>query len=89
MTPDIINGLFELIGAIMIFNNCRVVYKEKHVSGVSVLTTAFFMLWGFWNVFYYPHLGQLFSFIAAMILASGNSLYVYLLWYYKFGKGKI
>lgn len=86
ITPDLINAIFEFSGAVMLLNNCRTILKDKMVHGVSISTTAFFMTWGFWNLFYYPHLGQYISFIASIAIVSANTWYVYLMWYYKIYK---
>jgi len=83
LTPDQINGLFELVGALFILNHCRVLYKDKQVRGVSILSTVFFFLWGCWNMFYYPHLDQWFSFYGGLLICASNSLWIFLLLYYK------
>ncbi len=46
LTPDKVNGAFELLGGLFILNHCRVVFRDKAVAGVSVLSTIFFALWG-------------------------------------------
>ncbi len=82
LTPDQINGLFELVGALFILNHCRVLYKDKQVRGVSILSTAFFFLWGVWNVFYYPHLDQRYSFYAGLCITAANTLWIVMLVHY-------
>ncbi|HET8688644.1 MAG TPA: hypothetical protein VFM18_18675 [Methanosarcina sp.] len=81
--PDLINGSFELFGGVFILNHCRVLYQDKKVAGVSILSTAFFFAWGVWNLYYYPHLEQWLSFVGGLSIASANLLWVYLLIYYK------
>jgi hypothetical protein len=81
-TPDIINGIFEQIGGILIFRNCWMLYKEKRVMGVSIFTTAFFTAWGCWNLYYYPSLNQWASFIGGLSIAVGNGLWVIMAMYY-------
>lgn len=80
---DMMNGWFESIGGLMVLNNCRVLYKQKIVRGVSLISTAVFMSWGFYNPFYYAHLHQWLSFSGGMIIVSGNLLWLYLALYYK------
>ena len=80
--PDIINGSFELLSGLFVLLNCHRVIKDKDVKGVSVLTVFFFTLWGFWNLFYYPHLGQWISFAGGLIIVSANCLWVGLMIYY-------
>jgi hypothetical protein len=83
MTNDSINALFELSGALFVLNNCRILYSDKLVRGVSVLTTVFFTLWGFWNCYFYPILGQEWSFVAGMCISASNLLWIAMMIYYK------
>jgi hypothetical protein len=76
---DLVNGLFELLGALFVLNNCRAVLRDRAVKGVSILSTAFFTAWGFWNLYFYPHLGQWWSFIGGAVLVAANVAYVALL----------
>jgi hypothetical protein len=79
MIADITNALFEVLGAVMVLNHCRVVVKDKAVAGVSVLSVFFFSLWGIWNLYYYPSLGQWWSFAGGIAIAVANCCWVYLL----------
>lgn len=85
MIPDIINGLFELLGGLFILNHCRAVLRDRSVAGVSIAGTVFFFLWGLWNLFYYPHLDQLWSFAGGVLIVIANCLWVGLLIYYRNG----
>lgn len=82
MTPDIVNGLFEAGASIMILNHARVLYRDKVVRGVSILSTVFFLAWGMWNLYYYPHLGQMFSFWCGIAVATANAVWVAMLLFY-------
>lgn len=82
LTTDHINALFELAGAAFVWLNVYTIYQHKYVAGVTFQAAAVFMLWGFWNLFYYPHLGQYWSAIAAIILALGNAAWFVLAIYY-------
>jgi len=77
MWQDIVNGLYESLGGIMLWNNVRILYKQKKVKGVSVLSTAFFTTWGIWNLYYYPHLEQWWSFAGGLVIVSANVVWVY------------
>lgn len=79
MTADLINAIFEIGGAVAILNHCRVAYRDKAVNGVSILSTIFFTAWGFWNMYYYPSLGQWISFYAGITIALSNMVWVSLL----------
>ena len=76
---DLTNGAFELLGGIMLLNNCRAVWRDKAVAGVSILSTAFFTAWGIWNLYYYPSLDQWFSFAGGLAIVISNLLWVALL----------
>lgn len=79
---DATNAFFELVGALLMVLNIRAVLRDKMVRGVNWLVIAFFASWGFWNLFYYPHLGQWLSFAAGVLLVTGNTVYAALLVYY-------
>lgn len=79
---DLINSLFELFASLFILNHCRVLYKQKDVKGVSILSTIFFTSWGLWNIFYYPSLGQTLSFYAGIGVFLANMLWVSMMVYY-------
>lgn len=82
MISDIVNGIFEIIGGLFILNHCRVLYKDKQVKGVSVLSTVVFTLWGFCNLYFYPSLNQMISFVGGVIMVIANTLYVGMLIHY-------
>ncbi len=86
MTPDQINSLFEFAGALFILNHCRVLHRDKLVAGVSVLSTFFFFSWGVWNIYYYPHLDQTWSFYGGLCISLANTLYIGMLIRYKYGQ---
>ena len=83
---DLINGLFELFGGVMIFLNCRALYRDKIVRGVNVGVTVFFTTWGIWNLYYYPHLDQWMSFVGGLLIVTANTLWIGMSWYYHKGK---
>lgn len=74
--PDLVNGGFEACASIFILNHCRVLWKSKQANGVSVVSTMFFLAWGLWNLFYYPHLGQRFSFYAGIAVVLANLIWI-------------
>lgn len=83
--PDIINGSFEALAGLMVLNHCRVLRADRRVAGVSIASVFFFTLWGVWNLFYYPALGQLWSFAGGVVVMAANALYVALLLHYTGG----
>lgn len=77
--PDLINGSFEAVAALFTLNHCRVLLRDRAVAGVSIASMAFFTLWGVWNLWFYPHLGQTWSFAGGVLLVAANAVYVVLL----------
>lgn len=80
---DLINGTFETLAGLFVLNHCRVLMDHRETRGVSIASTAFFTLWGYWNVFYYPALGQTASFIGGVVVVVANTLYVLLMLHYR------
>ncbi|KKL71436.1 hypothetical protein LCGC14_2094960, partial [marine sediment metagenome] len=39
---------------------------------------VFFTAWGYWNMFYYPHLGQWFSFFGGFAIVFVNTVWIVL-----------
>lgn len=82
MTPDIINACFEGLGAFFVAINIRKILIDKIVRGYDWKVMAFFTFWGVWNLYYYPYLGQWFSFAAGVAIAVTNTIYLLLILYY-------
>ena len=80
--PDLINGIFEMFGGAFILLSCIKLYKEKKVRGVSWIHVGFFACWGYWNLYYYPSLGQILSFIGGIgIVVTNTALVIQMLYY--------
>jgi ABC-type transport system involved in cytochrome c biogenesis permease subunit len=79
---DLINGMFEMVGALLLILNCRRLYLDKCVKGISIFPALFFTAWGFWNVFYYPALGQWFSFAGGLCIVIVNAVWLSMTMYY-------
>lgn len=69
---DVINALFEAFGAWAIWCNVARIRKDRAIKGVVWQYTAVYWLWGCWNLFYYPNLGQWFSTVAGVAVTLGN-----------------
>lgn len=76
MVADAVNGIFELVGGLMIWLNVLRLYRDKRVAGVCVPVTVFFFAWGVWNLFFYPHLGQWVSFAGGLFIVAANAVWV-------------
>lgn len=79
---DLANAAFELAGGLFIFNHCRVLYHDKQVKGVSIVSTVFFSTWGLWNLYYYPSLDQWISFAGGIVITFANLLWIAMMLYY-------
>jgi hypothetical protein len=85
---DCVNGLFESCGGLFVLMNIWRVVKDKTVRGVAIAPTAFFTLWGLWNLYYYPSLGQWVSFGGGIAVVSGNAVWVGLALKYSWRGGR-
>jgi hypothetical protein len=83
-TNDIINGLFELGSGLLCYLNIHRLLKDKQVQGVSWIPTTMFTLWGAWNLYYYPSLGQFFSMAGAVSIFMANLWWLWLVFYYEY-----
>ena len=82
MTHDVVNALFECGGGLLLIINVARLIRDKKISGVSVWPTAWWTLWGIWNLFYYPVLAQWASFAAGILVVLANAAWVGLaVWY--------
>lgn len=79
---DLINGTFEMFGSLFIAFSVLRAHKDKMVAGVSYVHAGFFAVWGFWNLFYYPHLDQWWSFWGGLAIMSTNGFWLGQLIYY-------
>lgn len=80
---DFANACFEGFGSIFVLNHARVLMKHKIIRGVSVLSVAYFALWGVFNMFYYSHLEQAFSWYAGIAVLISNAFYLSLIVHYR------
>lgn len=82
MSPDLMNGLFEFTGAVMLARNVLQLHRDKMVRGVHWSPTLFFAAWGIWNLYYYPALGQWCSFSGGMAIVAVNFVWFCQMMYY-------
>lgn len=85
MTPDLINGLFEFFGGLFLFLNVKRLHKDKKLSGVSFVPTAFFTVWGYWNLYFYPTVGAMWSFYGGILVMVMNTTWIVMALYYRKG----
>lgn len=82
MSTDLINGLWELGGALLLCLNIRTLHRDKEVRGFSPWVLGFFTTWGVWNCYFYPANGLPLSFAGGALLALANLVYVGQVVYY-------
>lgn len=80
---DLINSCFGFSAGIFLWYNCYLLYKDKQVRGISVAFMLFYTLWGVWNFYYYPSLGQWCSLVGSIFGTAANAVWVVLAIYYK------
>lgn len=83
MTPDMINGGFEVLGFFLILNHCRVAMNDQEVKGVSIFSTLVFIVWGVWNIYWYSYLTAWYSFFGGIVLMLANMWWVGLMIYFR------
>lgn len=82
MTPDLINGVFELVASLMVVLNCRRLLIDKKVRGVSKSATAFFIAWGFYGLGVFLRIESFWSVIGAITLISANIVWLAMMMHY-------
>lgn len=86
MTPDLANGLFEVVGGGVLFANVRRLWLDRETRGVSAWPFGFFAAWGAWNLYYYPHLRQWVSLAGAGFALAANVAWLGLYWWVRAGR---
>lgn len=87
--PDIVNGMLEATSSLFVLLSIRKLYQDKIVRGVSWVGVAFFALWAYWNLFYYPQLGQWFSFYGSIGLTIADSVWFLQIVYYTLAEQRL
>lgn len=82
MTPDAINACFEGLGGLLLWINVYRLYKDKQVSGISLWPTAFFTMWGVWNLYFYPAVNAWYSFFGGLSIVLANLVWWLQMLYY-------
>lgn len=80
--------MFEAGGTVAVLLSCRRLYHDKQVRGVSMWAVGFFAAWGAWNLFYYPHLQQWWSFAAGVGVMVANLAWIIMAIYYRCKAGR-
>lgn len=81
-TPDVINGCFEGVGSILIWLNVFRLAQDKTVKGSNWWVMIFFASWAVFNLYFYPHLGQEWSFLGGLSMFVAEFVWVVMAYYY-------
>lgn len=84
ITPDQINGLFEIVGSAFVLPSIIAIIKQKEVHGINWITQLFFTSWSIWNLYFYPSEELFSSFYGAVFLSLSQLIWLILLIYYSF-----
>lgn len=83
---DAFNGFFECFGGFLVWLNVRAVFRDKGYAGVRPSIVMFFLGWSIWDIYYYPHLGQWWSFWGGVSIMTANIAWIATMLY--FGRKK-
>ena len=81
---DVINGLLEFVGGVALWANVRRLLIDREVKGVQWQSVSFFWAWAAWTIYWYPALGQWWSFVGACWMLAANTAWMGLLIYYSY-----
>jgi|HubBroStandDraft_2_1064218.scaffolds.fasta_scaffold317788_2 hypothetical protein len=81
---DCINAVFEFGAGIIQLFSIFAALKYKQVKGLSIIPLIFFLIWGFWLLYYYRFLTQTVSGYAAVCIVVFNLIYFFLIIKYKY-----
>ncbi len=87
--PDLVNGALEASSSLFVLLSIRRLCRDKVVRGVSVVGVAFFALWAYWNLFYYPQLNQWASFYGSIGLAVADTVWFGQIVYYTLAEQRL
>lgn len=82
MKPDEVNSIFEMGSAMLLTLNVTRLLKDRKVTGASIIPTAWFSIWGAWNLYYYDEHQQPRSRAAGLLVFIVNTVWVGLVVYY-------
>ncbi|KKM77927.1 hypothetical protein LCGC14_1365090 [marine sediment metagenome] len=79
---DNVNGLFEFLSGFFLLLHCVKMYQDKKIRGISLLAGIYFVTWSYWNLFYYPCLGQWGSFGGGVFSTMIHTIWFFMIVYY-------
>lgn len=73
---DAVNGLYESLAGCVLMLSIWKTHKEKMIRGISFWHVFYFTSWGWWNLYYYLHIGQALSFYGGIVLVFFNTIWL-------------
>ena len=80
---DLVNAAFEVSGGLFISLSIHKLMRDRQARGIHWGQVAFFTVWGFWNLAYYPSLGQWWSTAGSAGVCLANCAYLAMLWRFR------
>ena len=71
-----INGILSIASCLFLIPTLVSTYQHKKVVGVHWITPTFFTFYGFWNLDFYWHLGQIMSMGASGAMLICNAVWL-------------
>lgn len=87
-TADLVNAAFELGGAVFMWANVAKLWRDRQVAGVYWPVTAFYAVWGAWNIYFYSAMAAPLSAWASWGVMLANAVWVVLAFKYRKRKHK-
>jgi hypothetical protein len=73
---DVVNGMFECVGGVLLWGSVRKLWEDREVKGVYWPAWLFYGVWGVWNLVYYPSLDQWCGFVGGLVVTTANITWV-------------
>ena len=83
MTPDQINGCFEVVAGLLLSLNIIRLHRDKLVRGVHIIPVIFMATWGFWNLYFYRYINAPWSFVGGILIVTMNTIWMVQMIYYQ------
>ena len=80
---DVINGAIETVAGLLQFVNAYALYRDKQIKGTSYWSVIFYVGWGVWGAYYYPHIHQPWSSVGNAFILGSNLCWLSLAWWYR------
>ena len=82
MNHDITICLFSIFASVLTYQNVRQAVLHGDIKGMHWFSTAFFGIWGVYQIYFYYTLGYIFSMIGGSLIVIIDAYWLYLFWKY-------